>query len=134
MTRQRLLFALMLACLLAGAAHAGVYKWTDEHGKVHYSDTPPPRDAERLRLTRPEGFEQPDGGSADEVGSGAGARTPPNNEATRATMCRRLADEIARVEASPSGKALQTGDQRAARERRLDDLRRSSAELRCPSR
>ncbi len=27
------------------SAHAGVYKWTDAQGRVHYSDTPPPRQA-----------------------------------------------------------------------------------------
>ncbi|MCS6786113.1 MAG: DUF4124 domain-containing protein [Thiobacillaceae bacterium] len=33
-----------LALLVAGpAAHAGVYKWTDAQGRVHYSDVPPPQ-------------------------------------------------------------------------------------------
>jgi glutaredoxin len=28
--------------LLAAPAMAGVYKWTDSQGRIHYSDTPPP--------------------------------------------------------------------------------------------
>lgn len=46
---MRLVFALMglllIAALAAGVAHAGdYYKWTDAHGTVHYSQTPPPPD------------------------------------------------------------------------------------------
>jgi glutaredoxin len=32
---------LLLACILAAPAHAGVYKWTDAQGRVHYGDAPP---------------------------------------------------------------------------------------------
>ena len=31
-----------LACLAALAAQAQVYKWVDEKGRTHYSETPPP--------------------------------------------------------------------------------------------
>ncbi len=34
--------ALIALALLALNAHAGLNKWVDEEGKVHYSDTPPP--------------------------------------------------------------------------------------------
>jgi glutaredoxin len=33
-------FVLLLVCALPAAA--GVYKWTDADGRVHYSDSPPP--------------------------------------------------------------------------------------------
>lgn len=33
---------ILLALFLASPALAGVHKWTDAQGKVHYSDTPPP--------------------------------------------------------------------------------------------
>lgn len=36
---------LLMLLLVAGTAHAAVYKWTDEHGNVHFSDTPPPKAA-----------------------------------------------------------------------------------------
>jgi len=35
-------YATLLVCLLAGPALADMYKWTDENGKTHYSDQPPP--------------------------------------------------------------------------------------------
>ncbi|MGN6312546.1 MAG: DUF4124 domain-containing protein [Rhodanobacteraceae bacterium] len=36
---------LTITALVAGAAYAGdYYKWTDAHGTVHYSQTPPPPD------------------------------------------------------------------------------------------
>ena len=35
--------AILAACLLsAGMAHAGMYRWVDSNGRVHYSDTLPP--------------------------------------------------------------------------------------------
>jgi glutaredoxin len=36
-------FALLLA--VSFAAHAQMYRWTDKQGRVHYTDTPPPKDA-----------------------------------------------------------------------------------------
>ena len=41
---------LILAMLIAStAAGAGVYKWTDAQGRVHYSDQPPPNDAKSIQ-------------------------------------------------------------------------------------
>ena len=33
---------ILLSLLLAFPAYAGVYKWTDAQGHIHYSDSPPP--------------------------------------------------------------------------------------------
>ncbi len=42
---------LLLALLLAFPASAGVYKWTDAQGQIHYSDSPPPAaQSTRLKL------------------------------------------------------------------------------------
>ena len=39
---MRLVVGVVLCVVFGSAAHgAGVYKWTDENGKVHYSDKPP---------------------------------------------------------------------------------------------
>lgn len=35
-------YLLLLLMLSSGTAVAGLNKWVDEHGKVHYSDQPPP--------------------------------------------------------------------------------------------
>jgi hypothetical protein len=42
------LLIVLLGCL--GAAQAGVYKWTDEHGKVHYGDRPTDKKAEQVTI------------------------------------------------------------------------------------
>lgn len=48
-TQTRVLILLLLTL----NTHAGVYKWTDARGRVHYSDTPPPRqEAQRVRTDR----------------------------------------------------------------------------------
>lgn len=51
---DRIRAALFLLMLVSGmAVAAGMYRWTDENGKVHYTDTPPPltaRTAEARKL------------------------------------------------------------------------------------
>ena len=43
--------ALILSVALASAAIASeIYKWTDEEGNVHYTDTPPDQPSERLSI------------------------------------------------------------------------------------
>lgn len=48
---ERRLVSLAVACvfLCAGHSHAQLYKWTDENGKVQYSDTVPPVANDRAR-------------------------------------------------------------------------------------
>jgi len=45
---KKYLFAFLI--LSATSADAGLNKWVDEHGKVHYSDQPPPVGAEASTL------------------------------------------------------------------------------------
>lgn len=47
---MRLAAALLIAC--AGAASAQEYRWTDERGRVRYSDTPPPASAKNVQQLR----------------------------------------------------------------------------------
>ena len=51
-------YGLLLFCLLPLIGFAESYRWTDEDGKVHFSDQPPPgRDqdkAEQIELENPE--------------------------------------------------------------------------------
>jgi len=54
---RRLPFVLALLLLAPLASAQGVYKWTDAHGTVHYSETPPPQGTPFKRLT-PSGGEQ----------------------------------------------------------------------------
>jgi hypothetical protein len=40
-------YAPLMLCLLAAPDSAEMYKWTDENGKVHYTDQPPPAAARK---------------------------------------------------------------------------------------
>lgn len=42
------LLPLLLSLLVAGNAHAQLYKWVGQDGKVTYSDTPPPSSAKKV--------------------------------------------------------------------------------------
>jgi glutaredoxin len=43
----------LFAAVLAGAAHAQLYRWTDEKGGVHITDTPPPASARAVERKKP---------------------------------------------------------------------------------
>ena len=48
---------LVVLCLLAGSVSADMYKWTDENGKMHYSDQPPPNattKSETIKASKPQ--------------------------------------------------------------------------------
>jgi glutaredoxin len=57
MSVGRTVFALALA-LAAGAASGQIYRWTDERGKLHFTDTPPPPGAKNVRKQQPAGAPQ----------------------------------------------------------------------------
>ncbi len=42
-------FAFATAAAISSSSHAQLYKWTDENGKVHYSDSVPPSAVDRAR-------------------------------------------------------------------------------------
>ncbi|MCL4680707.1 MAG: DUF4124 domain-containing protein [Rhodocyclaceae bacterium] len=51
MRRWLLLSSLLLPLFATGAQGQGMYKWTDEKGVVHYTDTPPTgKRAEKVRI------------------------------------------------------------------------------------
>jgi hypothetical protein len=49
---MRILIAFSLL-VFALTAQAQLYRWTDENGKVHYTDTPPPADAKNVQKKAP---------------------------------------------------------------------------------
>ncbi len=61
---HRVLIALMLS---AAAAQAGVYRWVDKEGKIHYSDSPPAAGTPAQKLV-------PDAGPNEEVQKAARER------------------------------------------------------------
>src|SRR4051795_10747432 len=49
--------SLVVLCLLAAPVSADMYKWTDENGKTHYSDQPPPNaitKSETIKAAKPQ--------------------------------------------------------------------------------
>ena len=50
--RLALVFALITSVLFATTIQAGVYKWTDKEGKVHYSDKPIDDKTKALKMKR----------------------------------------------------------------------------------
>lgn len=48
---MRILIAAVL-CFAAFSASAQLYRWTDEAGKIHFSDTPPPAGAKNVQKKR----------------------------------------------------------------------------------
>lgn len=53
MTPVRTLFALAFAAAACSAVAQQLYRWTDENGRVHVSDIPPPASAKDKRVLRP---------------------------------------------------------------------------------
>ena len=83
--RSTTLMSCLLAILLGASSfsHAGPdghYRWTDENGKVHYSDRPPAGvDAEFIRFTGSKSSPKPSTPEGEENTAGAKAEgaTPP---------------------------------------------------------
>jgi glutaredoxin len=51
----RLILGLVLTCVAAAVAAQQMYRWTDESGRVHITDTPPPPGATNVRALKPGG-------------------------------------------------------------------------------
>lgn len=45
---MKILFILLVSCLLSVAAAGGIYKWVDAQGNVHYSDEPGQKSAKKV--------------------------------------------------------------------------------------
>lgn len=88
MKSKLLLLTLLCAAASAYAVEGQVYKWTDAAGIVHYSDAPPPKDAQNVQTVRVTGGDRPhavpaavdpNAESADKKPeAGAGAPADPN--------------------------------------------------------
>lgn len=51
---MKTVLTLLLVSILPALAGGATYKWVDEHGKVHYSDQPPPADARKIEKKKVE--------------------------------------------------------------------------------
>ncbi|RUL71419.1 DUF4124 domain-containing protein [Dyella choica] len=73
---RRLSLALALL-LIAPLACAQVYKWTDAHGTVHYSETPPPTGTKYSQVSVNAGTSAPAAGENPPAASGSSNSSSP---------------------------------------------------------
>ncbi|GLQ90413.1 DUF4124 domain-containing protein [Dyella flagellata] len=106
---RRLSIALALL-LIAPLACAQVYKWTDAHGTVHYSETPPPTGTKYSQVSVNAGTSAPaaqenspaaaSSSSSSSSGSGSSAPQAPMQDTpeNRAKLCTTLKASIGTLE------------------------------------
>jgi hypothetical protein len=99
------------ACALPIAAHAQVYKWIDENGKVRYGDTPPPK-AKAKVIATPSARGSASPAQPGAAAKGKDARKGPLTPAEKEMEFRRRAKEA------------QTADAKAEKERQDKEARR----------
>jgi len=114
---RRLSIALALL-LVAPLACAQVYKWTDAHGTVHYSETPPPTGTKYSQVSVNTGSSAPAGDSTPAAASTSdeasqGSNNPPqqtnmaDTPENRAKLCSSLKANITTLQGS--GPVVMTG-------------------------
>jgi hypothetical protein len=67
------ILAVAVVCAIVPWAHAQLYKWVDENGKVHYSDQPPPSSVtstKTIERARPRAVAAPSGDAVQETAKG----------------------------------------------------------------
>jgi len=84
---------LAAACAVPLAAHAQVYKWIDEHGKVRYGDTPPPSAKVKVITAPSARSAAPDSAPASGEGKEAKAKKGPLTPAEQEQQFRRRVKE-----------------------------------------
>lgn len=100
--------ATLLLCLFSLPAYAGLYKWTDEQGKVHYSDVPPPKQsAQSVDVVKPGGITPTPVPATREPSATAPARSRRNSLADEygptSVACRNLSSSASLSEAREKG-------------------------------
>lgn len=116
---RRLSIALALL-LVAPLACAQVYKWTDAHGTIHYSETPPPTGTKYSQVSVNSGSSAPaadntpppaaSSNSSSNAQGGSGSPQPTTMTDTpenRAKLCASLKANIATLQGS--GPVVMTG-------------------------
>jgi hypothetical protein len=122
---RRLPFAVALL-LVAPLACAQVFKWTDAHGTVHYSQTPPPTGTRYSRVTVSGSVEpvapapNTEGGTAPAPDAAPPASaTVADTPANRAKLCASLKSNLATLQGSGPVVMQSNGQQKV-----IDDAQR----------
>jgi len=112
-------YVALALCLFIPPAWADLYKWTDENGKVHYSDQPPPGDVKKS-----ESIKQLKSAPASEApaAGGANASAKPKTAADLDMEFRKRRVEAAEAEAKVQKEA-------AAAEEKKRNCQRATAQV-----
>jgi hypothetical protein len=115
---KRALTTLLLACLPMIAA-AEVYRWVDEHGQVHYSQTPPKQPGYGTVAPPPPASAAPnqetllkalDEGRQQEAERNAQQAKAAQEQAQRQQRCRQAREQLAYLREHPPFRLLKTDD------------------------
>ena len=118
------LSAALVALLACGSVVATeLYKWTDDKGVVHYSDTPPPKGKDTRQKLRLTGTESPNPAAADTkaaadkpAGNGSAPGSVPDTPENRKRACEQAHYALELLQGdgpladSASGKPLDAGE------------------------
>ena len=102
-------------CLLIAPVWADLYKWTDENGKIHYSDQPP-----LSNVKKPETIKQPKPAATAPAAAGEGGKPPsaaPKTAAEQEMEFRKRRLEAAEAEAKAEKDAQEAQEKKRNCER-----------------
>lgn len=94
-----IVLAMMTVCCVVSPSHAGIYKWTDEQGRVHFSDKPPGQDTTQYQLRTP--------ASADSTSPGEALSEEERRVKQRKLMDSLEADRLEKEQATAKHKQQQ---------------------------
>jgi hypothetical protein len=97
MNRKLLLLVLSCCMTAAYAANQQVYKWTDAAGVTHFSDAPPPKDAQNVQLIRVSGNDRPHSIEATNSEPGSQPADDPDNPGGAAAAADKPGDASAKA-------------------------------------
>jgi hypothetical protein len=112
--------AALLAALLPTAAAAQSYKWTDEHGRVHYTQVPPKAGSYEVIGVPPPPAAAPnqealnralEEGLKEEAKSEAAAAKAQQEQARRQEACKRALERVAHLDAQTPRRLSVTDEQ-----------------------
>ncbi|MDH5611431.1 MAG: DUF4124 domain-containing protein [Gammaproteobacteria bacterium] len=130
---KQILATLILALVISPAAvSAGIYKWTDENGKIHYgSERPEDAQAEKMKLHVPEPATSPEKAEKTEETDEADATDMTEDDKAKKERVAYCASERKRLQTVGKNKEIHEKDDKGevkklsaeARNQRLDKIK-----------
>lgn len=118
-----LIKAAFFCCLLAAPAlNAEVYRWTDENGVTHFSQTPPPDDVEAVIEDVPDGAPDPDPEGAGIEFNGAQSNLEQNSDSAAPSAADQIREDLAEESARKRSQVEAIQSNCALVQTRLDEI------------